>query len=196
MKDKKMKDNIIQHADKLFKKFGYNKTTMNDIAKSMGKSKSSLYHYYSHKEEIYKDVISREFNILKEKLLNEINKKISPIDKLHTYTIVRIKLLSDIAIYYTHFNEEYYLLYDFNEKIRKDFDKEEVNIITNILIEGVQENIFKIKTPKQLAEAFLIVLKGYEYKWAINKPNKELEKNIRSLFEILLNGIMIKKDNI
>ena len=59
-KEEIVKDDILKEAQKLFQQFGLKKTTMEDIARSMGKGKSTLYYYYCSKEQIFDAVISKE----------------------------------------------------------------------------------------------------------------------------------------
>ena len=49
----------IESAKKLFQQFGLHKTTMEDIAKSAGKGKSTLYYYFKSKDEIFDKVIEK-----------------------------------------------------------------------------------------------------------------------------------------
>ncbi len=51
---------IIGAAASVFLKYGYDKTTMNDIAKEASMGKGSLYYYYESKEHIYIAVIEKE----------------------------------------------------------------------------------------------------------------------------------------
>ncbi|MBN1821426.1 MAG: helix-turn-helix transcriptional regulator, partial [Prolixibacteraceae bacterium] len=43
----KIKNKIIKVAQETFKKYGYRKTTMDEIAFAASKGKSSLYYYFS-----------------------------------------------------------------------------------------------------------------------------------------------------
>jgi AcrR family transcriptional regulator len=51
------KEQILASARIQFGKFGYQKTTLDDVAKAMGLNKASLYHYYKNKEELFFAVI-------------------------------------------------------------------------------------------------------------------------------------------
>ena len=51
---------IIAGARILFEKFGLKKTTMEDIAREVGKGKSSLYYYFPSKYEIFEAVVDQE----------------------------------------------------------------------------------------------------------------------------------------
>ncbi len=52
---------IIRAAERVFNKFGYQKTTLKDIGAEIGLNKASLYHYFKNKEDIFIAVISYEF---------------------------------------------------------------------------------------------------------------------------------------
>lgn len=48
---------ILAQGRELFKRYGFKKTTMEDIAKNVGKSKSALYYYFKTKEEIFEAIL-------------------------------------------------------------------------------------------------------------------------------------------
>jgi AcrR family transcriptional regulator len=54
------KEKIQQAAYKCVAKYGFEKTTLDDIAKEVGLNKASLYYYYKSKEEIFLEVTSAE----------------------------------------------------------------------------------------------------------------------------------------
>ena len=60
-KDDLVKAEILKAAERVFQKWGSNKTTMEDIAREAGKGKSTLYYYYQSKEEIFDAVVIVEF---------------------------------------------------------------------------------------------------------------------------------------
>ena len=54
------KDQIKTAALRCFSQYGYNKTTMDDIANAIGMKKASLYYYYKNKENIICETIDAE----------------------------------------------------------------------------------------------------------------------------------------
>jgi AcrR family transcriptional regulator len=59
------KEDIVQQqilavAKRLFQVYGLAKVTMEDVAKAIGKGRSSLYYYYKSKDEIYNAVVMME----------------------------------------------------------------------------------------------------------------------------------------
>lgn len=60
MKDNPKRDLILQAGSECFARFGYEKTTLDDIGKRAGLNKASLYYYFKNKEEIFVAVILQE----------------------------------------------------------------------------------------------------------------------------------------
>jgi len=61
---------IVETARVLFKQSGFKKTTMGDIARSLGKAKSSLYYYYPSKEDIFEAVLHAEMDELLDQIVS------------------------------------------------------------------------------------------------------------------------------
>ena len=58
---KKTREKILKVATKLFAKYGFAGTSMDEIAERVGIRKASLYHHFSSKQEIYEELIKRVF---------------------------------------------------------------------------------------------------------------------------------------
>ncbi len=55
------KENIVKTALELFLQNGYEKTSMNDIAREVGISKPAIYHHFKNKDELFHEVLSLFF---------------------------------------------------------------------------------------------------------------------------------------
>ncbi|RRA99857.1 TetR/AcrR family transcriptional regulator [Larkinella rosea] len=51
------RDEILQKAMRVFKRQGFHRTTMDDLARACGLLKGSFYHYFSSKEALMKEVL-------------------------------------------------------------------------------------------------------------------------------------------
>lgn len=118
-KDEKVRGEIIDQAQKLFMQYGLKKTTMDEIAAACGKAKSTLYHYYKSKEEVFDSVLDQELiglrKIVKQKVDAETNfkSKITKyvcsfheevLNKLNLYRIVKSEFVNEV-IGKQHFNK-------------------------------------------------------------------------------------------
>ena len=70
-----VKDKIVQAAITSFSKYGYDKTRMDDIAKSAKLGKGTLYLYFKSKEELFYAISENSIKELKEQLSKLFSKK-------------------------------------------------------------------------------------------------------------------------
>ena len=148
-KDEIVKKEILENAQKLFQQFGLKKTTMDEIAEACGKAKSTLYHYFKSKEEVFDAVLNAELRSLRIIVKNKVDKIGSVKEKVITYfityhnevvsranlyRIVKHKLLNEsIAQKYFKYLMEYEISYitriledSFDVDELKGFNKEDI----------------------------------------------------------------------
>ncbi len=181
---------IINQAQTVFARFGFRKTTMDEIAQASHKGKSTLYHYFQSKEDIYHAVIEKEAKELKEEIRQAISIEANPQDKLRTYIITRMHALKRLANLYEAFKDEYLENYKFIEKIRVSYDEYERIMISGILKEGVNRGEFVIEDIELTSFAIVMATKGLEYPWAIEEDTAKIEENIDTLLHVLFYGLL------
>ena len=186
-------ESIINIASGIFQKYGFKKTTIDDIAEAAHKGKSSLYYYFKSKEEIFKAVIEKEAKSLKSVLTEIVNDpKLEPEEKFRKYVAVRMDQFKERINYYDALNNDYLSHYRFINKIREQHDKEEEQLITQILEEGVKKNKFDIPDTNIAAYAIIIAMKGLEIPIFFTKEIDNPEEKINHLLNILFYGISKK----
>ncbi|MBU1370459.1 MAG: TetR/AcrR family transcriptional regulator [Bacteroidetes bacterium] len=161
-------DLIIQVSAQLFGRFGYKKTTMDDIAQALRMGKSSLYYYFKSKEEVFQAVVEMEASQLKAAVLVAINKESDPQEKLRQYVMVRMQKFKETVNLYEAVRSDYLMHLPFIEKVRVKYDLEEVSIIQGILKDGQQKAVFRIDDIQLGAVAIAIAMKGLEIPLLIN----------------------------
>lgn len=179
---------IIDKARELFAKFGLKKTTMNDIASACGIAKASLYYYFGGKEEIFRAVMEREFEIFKERMRKVLSKADDPREKLRAFFLTRFTHLKELADFYETLTSEYLELYPFVERERKGLTNWEIETVQSILDEGVRRGIFEIPDPKLTAVILVFALKGLET-WTVERDLAEIERTIDLMLPVLFRGI-------
>lgn len=180
---------ILETAQALFSHFGFKKTTMDDIARAVFRAKSSLYHYFRNKEEIYRAVVEKEGRVVKEEIRQAIARADSPVAKLEAYVKTRMLALHRLANFYQAFREEYLESYSFIQKLRQDYDRYEVETVKGILAEGVASGLFSVHDLDLTAVAIITAMKGFEYPWAVAPDIAKVEQDIDALMHVLFFGI-------
>jgi hypothetical protein len=139
-----------------------------------------------------KAVIEKEVNVLKISLVDVILSESSTKEKLKDYFITRMMTINVLANYYEALRNDYLQDFKIIEKIREDFDNQEISMISEILTEGVENNVLKINDINLTAKAIVIALKGFEIPFFIEKVDTDFESQLDSLIDILFNGILKK----
>ncbi len=197
LKRKNIRQNIVQKAADIFAQFGFKKATMDDIARSMGMGKSTLYYYFKSKEQVFEAVVKKEADILSRKLEEEVlMKNINPMEKLRSYVLIRMNFLNDFVNFFAALKHDYLSNLAFTERVRERYDKEEQQIIQGILEEGIELGLFDLKETKLSALAIATTMKGLEVAWLIKNELEvvDLEKQLDEMLSILFYGI-VRKSN-
>jgi AcrR family transcriptional regulator len=135
---------IIVTAGQIFSRYGFRKTTMDEIAKALKMGKSSIYYYFQSKEEIFEAVVLYEANILRNELTKAIKSVDSPLGKMQNYVFVRMKAFEKLSNYYNAIFDKNLDHFEFIEQIRSRYDLEEIAILRLILYDGVRKGVFVV----------------------------------------------------
>jgi AcrR family transcriptional regulator len=181
---------IIDIARNIFTHFGFKKTTMEEIALATRKGKSSIYYYFNSKEDIFKAVIEKEADELKDELYKKISGVEDPIERLKVYITIRMRKLNKLTNFYTALKSDYLSHLEFIEQIRKSYDQDEVRVVTGIIQEGIERGKFSVEDPHLSAVAIVTAMKGLEVPLFINKEHGNFEARLSSLINFLFYGIV------
>lgn len=180
---------IIDIAQKTFSHFGFKKTTVDDIAQAARKGKSSIYYYFNSKEEIFEAVVEKEATTLITGILNEVDTTDDPKEKIKKYILTRMTGIKNLGNFYNALKNDYLSSFESVEKLRIKYDNEEHNLIKNMLQEGIEKNVFKIKNTDKTAKAIVTAMKGLEIPLIISDNEHEVENRLDDLLDILYYGI-------
>jgi AcrR family transcriptional regulator len=187
-----LRETIVLAARELFSRYGFKKTTMDDISSSIGKAKSSIYYYFKGKEEIFEAVVESEALMLRNKLTSILKEqKESPELQLHAYVLTRMQSIQQLANFYNALKSEYLNHLRFITKVREKYQREEIRTLESILKSGVERGIFEIPDVYTAAIAILTSMQGLETPLFLgNIEPTSLEPRIKSAMQIILYGII------
>jgi len=185
-----IREQIVEAARHIFSRFGFKKTTMDDIALGVGKGKSSIYYYFTSKDQVFQAVVEKEITSLRQELVKVIESDLKPIDKIQSYITVRMTKFGEMTNFYQAIKNELLAQLDFIDQIRKKYDEDEVNLVDSILKEGIEKNEFDIEDSRLAASVIVTAMKGLEMPLFWQNGNDDLETRIKNVLKILFNGIL------
>lgn len=97
-KEDLVKEEILLAARGLFQKFGLKKTSMEEIAEQAGKGKSTLYHYYRNKDELFGTVLEWECNQMKGEICECVIEQETLKGKLKTQFLCKLQAFDKYSV--------------------------------------------------------------------------------------------------
>jgi len=193
MRDKtyeEQKMSVVQAAAAVVRQFGFEKTTMGDIAKALNMGKSSLYHYFSNKEDIFVEVFKTEVAELREDFLRAIDAEKTPEAKFRAYILTRTEMFRRKLHQHMEFIEATAERYELLLRIHQIFDQDEIRIISGILEQGVTEGRFSIPNVHTTAVVIVTAFRAFEYPFPLTSTPSETERVLDLLLEVVFKGIL------
>ncbi|HNQ68632.1 MAG TPA: TetR/AcrR family transcriptional regulator [Bacteroidales bacterium] len=183
------RESIINAASIAFSKYGYKKTTLDDIAAFTNVSKTGMYYYFKNKEEVFNAVIKKEAAKMQEYLTEVINQENTPIDKVFAYVNGRMSFLERISNYYSALKNDLFEQLGAIYNNREEFDKIELEALINILEEGIEKGDFFIEDTFETAMTIMMTLKSLEIPFFGTEKPMDYKKHLDKLTSLLLYGL-------
>ena len=158
----KTRQTLVDVARQLFAKKGMENTTMNDIAMASGKGRRTLYTYFKNKEEVYTAVIESELERLSDKLDEVADKRIRPQDKIIELIYTHLNMIKETVVRNGNLRAEFFRNIWMVEKVRKNFDEDEIELFRKVYAEGKEDGEFDIDNVDLVADITHYCIKGLE----------------------------------
>ncbi len=182
-----IKNLILDKAQKRSERFGFKKTTMDEISKDCKISKKTIYEHFTDKEDMFRCLLSRECYKTIEILFSQMGDVSDPLEKLI--------LLIRKAISY--FNQDHFItrilkdddlfLAFVNRKYHEMIDEEIISIIAQIIREGIQQGKFRDVDERMVAYAGFKLFQAFSY--ARTGPLRK-EQNEQYYTEVLIDFLV------
>lgn len=153
-------ESIIKTAQRLFGIYGYEKTSMQEIADELHISKGALYYYFPDKENLYRAVITKEQSEFLSALESDIRETNDPAESLRKYSLTRLSYFKALLNLSRIRAESYSELQPLIALTIKDFRERERNLIIQILESGKSRGMFSFYDSSESASLFLDLLRG------------------------------------
>jgi len=188
-KPEERRKELIDNAEQLFIKKGYEQTTVSDIVNKANVAKGTFYYYFKTKEEILNSIVDRYIDIIVEgyeKIANEkgpnaVEKLVNIFQFSFSFRKNKTSLMQ-----YLHEDKNAHLHLKFERKI----PRKTAGPLSKIITQGVKEKYFNTKYPGEAAKAFIgvsaLVMQGlYDIKPESEEYLRKLNATIDFLERIL-----------
>jgi AcrR family transcriptional regulator len=154
-------DRILDATERLLGRFGFNKTTVDDIATEAGVSKRTIYLYFAGKEEVALASIDRVVGRVTDRLREIARTDAHPTDRVLHMLVARILGRFDSVRSYHQCLEDMFrsLRPTYLARRQRYFDAE-AEILAEVLEEGRRTKAFVLTDPLGVAHDLLVATNG------------------------------------
>lgn len=189
----KTRDKLIEMARHLFAKHGVEDTTMNDIAVASGKGRRTLYTYFKSKDEVFYAVIEEEMARMSQRLRLVATKELDPEDKLVQLIYTHLSLIKEAVVRNGNLRAEFFRNIWLVEKVRKEFDQTEVELIQQIIMQGIRQGKFDVANIRMSVDIMHYCIKGLEVPYIYGRLGNSISTS-RPMVKQVIHRAMAKID--
>lgn len=187
-----VKQEIIKKSREVISKMGWRKSSTEEIAKTLNKTKSSLYHYFDNREELIRAVVHYEGEQIRQALIEAVGLEKDPREKIMVYFTTRIKKIYKLWDFYKGVIEEYFLRYSFIMMALGDYTRFEQQFIEDILNEGNRRGIFAIPDVPLASRALIKMVMGFDFFMFQGEKFKDIQIEMAEGLRVFINGLSKK----
>lgn len=190
---KEIREALLDATDRLLSSRGYQKMTIDDLAREVGIGKGSVYLHFSSKEEIALSHVDRIVERVKERLKIIAEKDISQTEKLREMLLTRVLFRFESVQHYTQSLND--LLSSVRPKLlarREQYFADETAIFAEVIKRGQASGDFAEDDPIELASTFLLAtnsLLPFSLTTEELGAREEIEAKTARLADLLIKGI-------
>lgn len=187
-------------AKRVFSVRGFNKTTMEDIAREAELSPGTLYLYFKNKDELFSSLSIRILQYLNLRLEHVVNdeKSMAPHERMESlkevmYDVYEFDPVILISMFHLQSSDTLKNLSPQLLANLKELSRNSLGLMAKIFEEGMEDGQFIDRHPMALADIMWAVFSGVvlweESKRIINEDKNYLKETLEIAFDIFARGI-------
>lgn len=188
-----MRERILDAADRMLARFGYQKTTADDLAREAGIGRRTVYVHFTSKEEIFLASIDRVVERLVDELKRILYSGGSAEERLRRMLEARVLYRFDsVNAYHESLDDMFAVLRGAYLERRERYLAQEAEVFANVLTEGHRAGVLKAVDANKTARTVLLATNGllpYSLSGRELGSRAEVEEKARQLVELLMEGL-------
>ena len=164
----KTRDKLIEVARQLFEQKGEENTTMNEIAVASEKGRRTVYTYFKNKKEILNAVVKAESDKIVEKLIDIPRQPLPPEQKLINFIFIRFEIIKELVYRNGSLRAGFFRDIRKVDRARRATISKEATILKQILSEGVEKGVFRVRHIDETASVMILALQGMDVAYVRN----------------------------
>ena len=184
------RDAILDAVKASFMQQGYRKLTLSEVAKTVGITKSAIYHYFPNKKAMFRAVMQREMSRNQQALERAAEREREPDAKLLAMLQARFRALLRLEGQPSMSMDLLIDIEPLAREVRELFVTAETDLFAGVLRQGIAAGTFRIADPEYTARLLVGIFRGLEEETMVRGKVRNLRKKIDGLIDLLLHGLL------
>jgi len=180
---------ILSAAEELFARYGFKKTSIDDIARIAGIGKGSVYLHFVSKEELFAEFMRR----ISERMLVTLNTAVkraqTPEGKLRAFIDTKLHAVAALALEYNSRDDAIIELLPLAASHRQVHYAREQALLVQLLRDGVAGGAFVVERPERLATGIMSWLETFDAIAARRREDPEIRAGVDEFVALVLRGL-------
>ncbi len=185
------REGILRAASVMFQKYGFAKTTLDDIAQECGMKNTALYYYFKSKNDIINEMFNCEMKKIQDKIRNAVVKQDTIRNKIYAFVLEELISFKNKKRYFDLILKENLSIEQRQLAFRQKnkFDKFEKKLLTEIISEGIERNVFVNRSIDSVIYMISGTTWGISYFVLHGNREMELNKIVDDVVNIMFSGL-------
>jgi len=192
MKHREDIETIYRTALIVFAEFGFQKTTMADVAGRLGMTKGNLYLYVRDKKDLYRKTVSHALTAWQLKVLEAVEGESDVRQKFSRMCFKAVETLSeDLSLRQVLVRDpEIFPMFPDKDPFY-EINRNSVDLIKRILKQGIAENVFRPVDPDRVSEVVFMIYKMFIIRMYIKTEDQLIHKMFEDTVDLFAHGLFI-----
>lgn len=194
MKPRENLDVILHTALIVFAEFGFQKTTMADVAGRLGMTKGNLYLYVKDKKDLYHKTVSHALSAWQSKVLEAVAAEPDVRRKFSLMCVKAVEYLSEDPALRRVLARDPDIFPMFPAKDPFfEINRNSVELIRRILKQGVADGVFRPINPDRVSEVVFMIYKMFVIRMYIKTEERMIHEMFEDTVDLFAHGLFINK---
>jgi AcrR family transcriptional regulator len=180
---------IIDVAARLFARYGFKKTSIDDVTLAARIGKGSVYLHFASKEEIFAEVFRRMSDRMLDALVAAVERARSPASKVRAFVEAKLTTVAKLADAHGLREEAILELLPAASAHHRSHDAREHALLADVLREGNASGAFAIEDPERLATGIIACLTAIDTSSVVKRDDAAIRAGVDELVAVFVHGL-------
>ncbi len=193
MRKKENIETIYTAALKTFARFGYQKTTVEDIAKTINMTKGNLYLYVKNKKDLYRGTVAWALQNWQFRVAAAVDRETDARRRFEVMCFKAVEYLSSDKYFRQVLIHDPDIFPMFPQKDPfEEINRNSVMMIKNILEQGIKEKVFRKVDVGRVSEIIFLIYKMFIIRTYIKNETDFMQQVFAETVELVTHGLFIE----